>query len=220
MFTAGIIMPSKASKAGAVNMGFVVCCGGCDWAGFFYQLCSQAMKKQATSVAESKTTAKLLTNGGTLETSSMRRLGKDEIKMHKKADRAANAPKKMKGKRLRGQRGVLVESDDETDDPWLRVALAGGEDIVEGSSAAKKSRGADDAAALVALTASSSLGGSTSGARAASAQRKVAAALAAADEAQGAAASDQEGSGSEDGSDDEAAGDDDGVAAAAAVAFG
>ncbi len=178
------------------------------------------MKKQATAVAESKTTAKLLASGGTLETSSMRRLGKDEIKMHKKADRDANAPKKMKGKRLRGQRGVLVESDDETDDPWLRVALAGSEDLVDGSSAPKKARGAEDAAALVALTASSSLGGSTSGARAASAQRKVAAALAAADE--DAVASDDDAS--EDASDaedgDEEAPADDGVAAAAAVAFG
>ena len=178
------------------------------------------MKKQATAVAESKTTAKLLSSGGTLETSSMRRLGKDEIKMHKKADRDANAPKKMKGKRLRGQRGVLVESDDETDDPWLRVALAGGEDIVEGTSAAKKSRGADDAAALVALTASSSLGGSTSGARAVSAQRKVAAALAAADEAQDAHPSGDEASEDDSESDGGAAAEDDSVAAAAAVAFG
>jgi len=184
------------------------------------------MKKQATAVAESKTTAKLLSGGGTLETSSMRKLGKDEIKMHKKADKAANAPKKMKGKRLRGQRGVLVESDDETDDPWLRVALTGSEDLVDGSSAAKKPRGADDAAALVVLTASSSLGGSTSGARAASAQRKVAAALAAADEAQAEAASGNEAasagdaSGADAESDEEADAEDDGVAAAAAVAFG
>ncbi|CAE7849473.1 unnamed protein product, partial [Symbiodinium sp. KB8] len=172
------------------------------------------MNKEFTRTMERKTAAKLLQMGGTLEVSSMRSGGRQETKLREQAFKKAHGlvEKKMHRKRLRGQRGVIVDSDDEADDPWLRVKLAGEDaDELGAGGAARAKRKATGAEELAAITAGAA-SGDGSGSRARTARRAIAAAL---EEVDGA-----ESSGSDGSSGEESEGEGAEIAAAAATAFG